>query len=182
MSEATSSRSSIGAILLGLVVVAAVIVGALAVEQATDNDLELPDTLAGGLRADESSELVDSAEEGLEEALDVPVTVRSYRTSDDERLVTVTVVDEAAGPFAPSGPQADAELLGLARAPYELVREDDVTCDLAWTATVPEGEPVPKDDPIGMKCQLDADGRTYWLSGRGLSFGDAVDILESVAD
>jgi hypothetical protein len=186
MSEPTgpapANRPSVVAMVLGLVVVAAVIAGALALEQATDNDLDLPGSLPGGLHADESSKLVDSAEANLEDALDAPVTVRSYRTEDDERLVTLTIVDEAVGPFAPSGPQADAALLGLARAPFELVRRDDVVCDLAWNATVPDGEPVPKGDPIGMKCQLGADGLTYWLSGRGLSFDDAVDILESVAD
>ena len=152
------------------------------VEQATDNDLDLPDTLPGGLRADDSSELVDSAEASLEDVLETAVTVRSYRAADDERVVTLTVVDQEAGPFAPSGPQAEADLLGLARAPYELVRDGDVVCDLAWTATVPAGEPLPKGDPIGMKCQLGAHGRTYWLSGRGLSLDDAVEILESVSD
>ena len=135
------------AILLGLVVVAAVIVGALAIEQATDNDLDLPDTLPGGLRADDASELVDSAEAGLEDVLDAPVAVRSYRTDDDERLVTLTVVDQAAGPFAPSGPQADAELLGLARGPFELVREGDVVCDLAWSRDGRRGRAGPGGRP-----------------------------------
>ncbi len=177
-----ATRPSVVAMLLGLVVVAAVVVGALAIEQATDSDLDLPDSLPGGLRADDSSELVDSAEAGLEDVFDEPVVVRSYRTDDGERLVTLTVVDQAAGPFAPSGPQADADQLGLARAPFELVRDGDVLCDLAWSPTVPAGEPEPEGDPTGLKCQLGAEGRTYWLSGRGLSLDHAVEILEEIAD
>ena len=170
------------AIVLGLVVVAAVIVGALAIEQATDGDVGLPDTLAGGYRAESDSKLFDSAADGLEEVLDAPVTVRGYVTSDAERQVTITVIDADAGPYAPSGPQADPELLGLERAPSELVREGDAVCQLAWGTIVPEGEDVPAEEPAGVQCQLAADGRTYWLNGRGLSADDAVDILESVSD
>ena len=47
---------------------------------------------------------------------------------------------------------------------------------------VPEGEDVPDEDPVGVQCQLGADGRTYWLDGTGVSVDDAVDILEEIAD
>lgn len=171
-------------IVLGLLLVAAVIAVALLIERATDDDIDLPETLPGGFSAaavdDPQRELVASAEEGLEEALEVEVTVQSYLGDDAGRQVTVTAVDEPAGPFAPSGPQAGADALGQERAASELVREGETTCELAWEAAVPEGGDVPDGDPASVHCQLAADGRTYWLNGRGLSADEAADILESV--
>lgn len=184
---------------LGLLLVVAVIAVALMIERATDDD-GLPDELSGGYRATDlvdpdrfdsgadaerfavqQSRLRESAEERLEDVLDLPVTVRSYRTDGSER-VTITTIDEAAGPWAPAGAQPEPTLLGMRRAGFELVRAGDAVCHLAWGVTVPEGRDVPDDDPASVQCQLGADGRTYWLNGRGVSADDAVDLLESVAD
>ncbi len=177
-----SKRSSVVAIALGLLFVAAVIVVALWIERATDSDVELPDELSGGFRADPSSELVDSAEDILGEVLDTSATVRSYQADGGDRQVTITVLEEAAGPFAPSGPQADPGLLGLERGPFELVRDGDTVCQLAWGTLVTKGDELPDEDPIGVQCQLEDEGRTYWLNGRGVTADDAVEILESVTD
>ncbi len=177
-----SKRSSVVAIALGLLLVAAVIVVALWIEGATDSDVGLPDELAGGFRADPSSEIVESAEDGLADVFDTSVTVRSYQADGGDRQVTITVLDEEAGPFAPSGPQAEPGLLGLERGPFELVRDGDTVCQLAWGTLVTKGDELPDEDPIGVQCQLEDDGRTYWLNGRGVTADDAVKMLESVTD
>jgi hypothetical protein len=181
--SAPASRPSVVAMLLGLVVVAAVLAGALAIEQATDNDLDLPDSLPGGLRADEPlpDAAVDAGRE-LEATLDETVALRTYVDAGREINVTLTVIDAEAGPFAPDGPQPMPEALGLERAGTELVEDDGVLCRLAWGRTVVDGDELPDADPVGVFCQLGAHGRTYWLNGRGVSVDDAVEILESVAD
>ena len=185
MSEPTgpapTSRSPIVAIVLGLLMVAAVIAGALVIERATDSDVDLPDTLAGGLRAEPRNDLARSAESRLEDVMDASATIRSYR-ADDDRGAMVMVVDQAAGPFVPRGPNAAPELMGLARGPFELVNEGDAVCQLTWPNVVAEGEDVPDEDPAGVQCQLGAHGRTYLLYGTGMSSQDAVDILEDIAD
>jgi hypothetical protein len=197
---ASTSRPTVVPTLLGLLLVVAVIVVALVIERATDDD-GLPDELSGGLRATDlvdpdrfdsgadaerfavqQGRLRESAEEQLEDVLDLPVTVRSYQTDGSERVVTITTIDEAAGPWAPAGAQPEPALLGMQRAGVELVREGEAVCHLAWGVSVPEGRDVPDDDPASVQCQLGADGRTYWLNGRGVSADDAVDLLESVAD
>jgi hypothetical protein len=183
---ASTSRPPVVPIVLGLLLVAAVIAVALLIERATDGHIDLPDDLPGGLSSTSISEsqreTVANAEEALEQTLEFDVTVETYVDDGAERQATITVVDDAAGPFAPSGPQPDPETLGLERSPYELVRDGDTTCEIAWGAPVPEGEDVPDDDPVGVHCQLGANGHTYWLNGRGLSADDAVEILESVTD
>jgi hypothetical protein len=182
MSERTS-RPPVVPLILGLLLVAAVIAAAMAIERATDGDVDLPDTVAGGLVADSAlPEAAVSAERELEETLDETVTLGTYRDRDGERSATITVVDAEAGPFAPDGPQPVPESLGLARAATELVRDGDVLCQVAWATTLSEGDEVPDEDPVAVFCQLGADGRTYWLNGRDLSVDLAVDILEDVRD
>ncbi len=179
--SAPASRPSVVAMLLGLVVVAAVIAGALAIEQATDNDLDLPDSLPGGLRAEPRDDLTRSAESRLEDVLDASAAVRSYR-ADEDRGAMVMVVDQAAGPFAPRGPHVDPKLLGMARGLFELINEGDAVCQVTWPQPVVEGEGVPDVDPAGVQCQLGAHGRTYLLYGTGLTSEEAADMLESIAD
>jgi hypothetical protein len=186
MSEPTqparTSRTSVVAIALGLLLIAAVIVVALWIERATDSDVELPDELSGGFNADPSSELADSAEDNLADVFDTSVTVRSYQADGGDSQVTITVLDEEAGPFAPAGPQAEPGLLGLERGPFELIRDGDTVCQLAWGTLVTKGDELPDEDPIGVQCQLEDEGRTYWLNGRGVTADDAVEILESLTD
>jgi len=187
MSEPTgpesTSRPPVVPIVLGVLLVAAVIAAALVVERATDGDLDLPDTLAGGLRADrELPAAAVVAERNLEETLDATVTLATYRDDKGEGGVTLTVIDAQAGPFAPDGPQPAPEALGLERARTELVREGDTVCRLAWGKSVAEGDTPPDKDPVAVYCQLGADGRTYWLNGRGISVDDAVEILDDVTD
>jgi hypothetical protein len=205
MSEPTGppskSRPPVVPVVLGVLLVAVVVAAGLLVERATDGDADLPETLAGGFRAtdvvdeeqfdsraeaekfaDDQREYADSVGENLEDVLDATVTARNYQDQDAERLITMAVVDAAAGPFAPNGPLADPERMGLERGPTELVREDDVVCRVNWGQVVVEGDDVPDADPVGIQCQLGADGRTYWLLGGDLSVDDAVDALESLAD
>jgi hypothetical protein len=158
-----------------------VIAGALAIEQATDNDLDLPDELAGGLRAEPRDDIARSAESRLEDVMDAPATVRSYLAGKG-RGALVMVVDESAGPFAPRGPNVDPELLGLARGPFELVREGDAVCQVTWQSVVAKGDELPDEEPAGVQCQLGADGRTYWIYSTGMSAADAADILEDITD
>lgn len=180
---ASSSRTPVVAIVLGLLLVAAVVAAGLLVERATDSDLELPTALSGGLRADgDLPEAAVLAQRELEETLDETVALRTYRDTESEIDVTLTVIDAEAGPFAPDGPQPVPESLGLERAGTELVREGDVLCRLAWGRTIVEGEQLPEGDPTAVFCQLGADSRTYWLNGRGVSVDEAVEILEDVAD
>ena len=182
MSERTS-RPPVVPLIVGLVLVAAVIVAALAIERATDGEVDLPDALPGGLVADSTlPEAAVPAERELEETLGETVTLGTYRDREGERSATITVVESDAGPFAPDGPQPVPESLGLERAATELVREGDVLCKVAWATTLPEGQEVPDEDPVAVFCQLGADGRTYWLNGRDLSVDLAVDILEDVVD
>jgi hypothetical protein len=185
MSEPTgpapTSRSSVVAIVLGLVLVAAVIAGALVIERATDSDLDLPDTVGGDMRAEPRNDLARSAESRLEDVMDASATIRSYRASD-ERGGIVMVVDQAAGPFLPRGPNPAPALMDLARGPFELVNEGDAVCQVTWANVVAEGEDVPDEDPAGVQCQLGAHGRTYLLYGTGMSTDEAVDILEKIAD
>lgn len=204
MSEPTGPTSTEGPrvvpIVLGALLVAAVIAAALAVERATTGDSDLPATLPGGYgaadltiyapgdaeAAERSAErqraVLDSAEERLEDVLDAAVTVRAYQTGAFDGQVRITVIDAAAGPFAPNGPQPDPELLGVERGPFELVRAGDTICQRAWGNVVSEGKQVPDEDPAAVRCQLGAEGRTYWLSARGISVDDAVEMLESVRD
>ncbi len=180
---ASSSRPPVVPIVLGVLLVAAVIAAALLIERATDGDIDLPESLPGGLRADgDLPAAAVVAERNLEETLDATVTLGTYRDDNDESDATLTVIDAEAGPFAPDGPQPAPEALGLERASTELVREGDVLCRLAWGKSVAEGATAPDEDPVALYCQLGADGRTYWLNARGISVDDAVEILDDVAE
>jgi hypothetical protein len=194
-------RPAVVPVVLGFVVVAAVIAVGLLVVRLTDGDVELPDRLEGGYRAtdvvdgrdddsaeaeriaEQQAEMRTSSEERLEEVLEEDVTVRSYRTEGMESQVTITVIDAPAGPFAPGGPRPRPMLLGLERDSSELVREGDgAVCNVVWGQVVPEGEDPTDEEPVAVGCQLGAEGRTYWLDSRGVSLGDAVEILEAVSD
>lgn len=186
----------------GLVVLALLVVFAVLLPQATGGPESLPDTLPGGLTAVDDVDDVpeaeraqaedfaerqrginDSGAEELEELFGAPAKVRSYYDQENDRQVTVTVVDTEAGPFLPNGPPFDASYLDLERNVSELVKSGDGVCALYYQEAVPEGQEITPDqeEPQAIQCQVGANGATYQLYGRGLDAEEAVEILDGLA-
>ncbi|CAB4691478.1 MAG: hypothetical protein F2667_02315 [Actinobacteria bacterium] len=187
----SSSRTAALGLVAGAILLAVVAAFAIFLPKAHGSEIELPETLPGGLERVvqpedsefDESEIEGSAADALAELYDADATVGDYATADRSAQVTVTVLDVPAGPFLPTGPVPDPETYGYARGATELVTVGDAICSLNYAQPVPSGQPVDEDEqPAGAFCQLGSGERTFLASGSGVAPDAIVDILESLAD
>lgn len=174
---------------LGLVVVFAVALPKI----ESDESISLPATLPGGWTsvelvgsasddpqqpegyADQQQQALDYVRDGLDDVYDVPTTFRAYTTQEQDAFLTVSVIGAPGGAFTPDG-FADPELVGLERAPVELIRDGDAVCVVNWQSASPD------EPPLHVSCQLSQDGRTIQVGVSTVSVEDAVDLIHDVAD
>ncbi|MDX6374250.1 MAG: hypothetical protein QOD98_3238 [Nocardioidaceae bacterium] len=189
--------------LLGLLGLGLVFVFAVLLPKVTEPDAAgLPDSLPGGWVAVDlatppggttgsaGSTSTDSQQKATEYVrqiydgvYDEPVAFRAYTDKTFSSFVVVTVFTSDGGAFGPANGLADPKALQLKRASTELVRRGDVVC-------VANYQPVGADEndtgqsafPLGVSCQLPADGRTIQLASNGLGIDDTVDLVLEVAD
>ena len=188
---------------LGVVGLGLLFTFAVVLPKVTEPDAaELPDALPGGWVAvdlatppgattgsagststDSQRKATDYVRQIYEGVYDEPVAFRAYTDKTFSHFVVVTVFTSDGGAFGPANGLADPKALELKRASTELVRHGDVVC-------VANYQPVGADEddtdqsafPLGVSCQLPADGRTIQLASNGLSVDDTVDLVHEVAD
>ena len=208
MAEPTPQRSTHGLpfvvrIIGGILVVGVVVGIGLWAERATDDDLELPDRVAG-IDADDSDAALESldadrrdrartqAEETndfnsdrLSEAYDgaEAVTRRYGLLTRADQTLLVTAVRAESGPPVPLAFD-DPETLGLAAARNELVDEGDVTC-LVTRANPPvaDEEGVDSGDlaPTTVLCQRTSGDLTVRVLANGeVDADDVADATDEV--
>ncbi len=197
VSHTPAAQRTVG-ILLGVVLLGVIVALGVGLPQARSADsLSLPERIDGPLElvatdvvdeadtdeesAERQGELFTSASDRIEEVFDAEAVVRFYSDADRQTQVAVTVVDAPAGPYLPTGPPADPELLGLERNTNELVVVDDAVCEQYWPQPIGAGEQVPEGDPSFLRCQLPVAERTWLIEGVGLDAQQAVDILHDLA-
>lgn len=181
--------------LVGAVGLGAVAAFAIGLPEASgEGRVALPERLPGGLAAvdvpsgaDEPQEVLDRQQDAVEyvqdryaEVYDEPVAFRVYADEEFERYAVVTVFPGESEAFGPPNGIPDPAAQGLARAQTELVREGDAVC-IASYQPVPEGEDA-DEDPLGVTCQLPADGHTVQVTSNRASVEDAAGLTEDVAD
>ena len=186
----------LGAVLLGLLVVLAVVLPKLTAEDS----IELPETLPGGFTAvdlprdgdDEEpagpgtdpelqGELFGASAEQLEALFGAPAAVRMYADESGAQQLRIVAVDEAPGPFLPDGPPYDAALVGAERLSSELVEVDDAVCNVLWAQAVPGGQEIPEGDPVFVRCQLNDTDATWQVEAEGVPAEKAVSVLQDLA-
>ncbi|MCD4524097.1 hypothetical protein [Nocardioides sp. cx-173] len=189
--------------LVGLVILALLVAFAVLLPKATAGPVDLPDTLPGGLRAveleaddvtgenaDAAADLAErqrgineSGAELLEELFDAPAQIRTYQDESLETQVTITVVEQPAGPFLPNGPPFDPSYVNFERNITDLVSAGDGVCARYYEQPVPEGQEIPDgESPAAIQCQVGSGNATYQLYGRGLDADEAVELLDGLAD
>lgn len=207
----TDRRSRIAGLVAGLLLLVLMVGFAVGLPAVTGDGedagatsgeaVELPDTLPGGLVAQDGDQAPDpqgidpaeyrerleilqaSAGDTLTEVFEAPAAFRVYTSTDGAVQALVTVLDQAPGLFAPDGPPVSAEASEVARPASELVRTGDAVCAINWGEAVPIGQPV--DDsatPAATRCQLGAGDRTYEMAATGLGPDQVVGALQALAD
>ncbi len=183
----------LGAILLGLLVVLAVVLPKVTAEDA----IELPETLPGGFTAVDvpregaeqtgagdpelQGELFGASAEQLETLFGAPAAVRMYADEAGAQQLRVVAVEQTPGPFLPDGPPYDAALVGAERLSSELVEVDGAVCNVLWAQAVPEGQEIPEGDPVFVRCQLTDTDDTWQVEAEGVPAEKAVSILQDLA-
>lgn len=120
--------------------------------------------------------------DGLTDVFGVGGAFRVYAATDGSAIAQVTVLDKAPGLFAPDALPVDPEVIGVTRAPSELLKVDDAVCSVSWPAEVPKGQEVdPAVKPQGVRCQRGAGDRTFELTSQGLSVEETVSLLTAVS-
>ncbi|NPC98544.1 hypothetical protein [Nocardioides sp. zg-DK7169] len=185
----------LGAIVLGLLAVLAVVLPKLTSEET----LELPETLPGGFTAvdvardgDDAAlpqgadpelqgKLFAASAEQLEELYDTPAAVRMYSGENGTQQLRVVAIDATPGPFLPDGPPYDAELVGAERLSSELVKVDGAVCNVLWAQAVTGGAEIPEGDPVFVRCQLSDSEDTWQIEAEGVPAEQAVEVLQDLA-
>ncbi len=187
---------TLGAIVLGLLVVLAVV---LPKAQGDTGSADLPETLPGGWTAADAldpDDVPEAAGADAEELVERQVDQRKYvedtyaevydeapafRVYTDEELrqvALVTVFETGPGSFAPPQGLVDPEVAGLERAPVELVREGDALCAVSYQA-VAAGED--SGEPQTITCQQPSGSRTVQLTTQGVSVDDTFTLLDEIS-
>lgn len=143
----------------------------------------LPDQLSRLIGdVDRLTAVQDSARAGFEELFEAAAAFRIYGNQDASTVVAVTALAKPAGLFAPQGAPVDAEVQGVARPAIELVEVDGGVCSLNWGRPVPRGQQVDESQPPQtVYCQLGSQGRTFTLTGSGMTAQRAMSLLQEVA-
>jgi hypothetical protein len=193
MAEPAPERASgglpfVARIVGGIVLVALVVGVGLWAERLTDDDLALPDRVAG-IDADDSDAALDALDpEGRERARDDSEEVNEFNSeqlseaydgaeavtrrygvlADTDLTLLVTAVRAGSGPPVPVAFD-DPERLGLAAPRNELVEKGEVTC-LVTRANPPSADAEGGGDdgaPVSALCQRSDGDLTVRVLGNG---------------
>lgn len=168
--------------------------------RTTDGAIDMPEVLPGDLVSVTSAAmptgLVDqlggrevivkslvTGADGIADLYGGPAGLALYGRTDASALMTIAVSTTAPGLFLPDGlPPLTPEAAGVARAQQVLERVDGAVCNVGFKEAVPLGQPVDEAElPVSTICQLSDGGRTYQLSGNGVSEEEAVTALKALA-
>ncbi len=189
-------RTTIAAVIAGVVLLAAVAGFAIALPQATGEGAAsgdvadtLPDELLDGRLvaveeldpqvAEQAIAVRDFATDRFGEVFETDAAVQIYATEDLQAQAEVVAVNGEGGFFKPGMP-SDPEAANPQGSWHELERYGDVICYTVWG---PEQQTAATGGlPLAVNCQREDAGRTFDIRTGGLSPDETAAALNEIVD
>ena len=191
-------------VVLGVVMLGLIVLLTVGLPRWTGGgEAELPAELPGGWTAtdaldpddlpesagEQAAEYVDRqvqqreyVEETYAEVYDEPPAFRTYTDESFQRFALVTVFEGGGGSFAPPQGVVDPEVVGLERAPIELVHRGDSLCAVDYQAVATGEGTEETEQPQSITCQRTSGERTVQLATQGVTVDDTFALLEDIGE